>query len=548
MPITGSTLLARALAREGTDAMFFLMGAPILDAGKACAASGIRMIDVRHEQAAAMMAHAHARIRARPGVCMAASGPGTVNLAAGLANALIDGAPVIALGGASSIVDVDTGAFQEIDQVAVMRPVTKYAERVYEARRIPEYVRRSFARAMAGKPGPVYLDLPGDVLYQEVEAADVAWPDAPRVGNLSQPAATWDALDRLVLLLRQAKRPIIVAGSGALWSQAADELQCLVAATGIPFYTTPPARGLVPEDDANSFLGARSAAFAEADVVLVVGSRLNYVLGFGRPPRFSPTARFARIDIDPKEICCGGRIDLGIVGDAKTVLRQLCAQLPGDTMKAAYVDWREHLSALDAEHRRQQVSAPEREQVPIHPLRLCQEVRDFMDRDAILVADGQEILHYSRHVIASFVPGHRLGPGPFGALGVGVPFALGAKAAKPDKQVILLSGDGSFGLNALELDTAIRHRLPVLVVISLNGGWTADAGDQRAGRELGYTRYDKLAESLGCHGEFVRQPEDIRPALERAAHAVRDGQAAVVNVVTDSQARARTAPYARYAT
>jgi thiamine pyrophosphate-dependent acetolactate synthase large subunit-like protein len=211
MPNTGSAPLARALAREGTNTVFFLMGAPILDAGKACAAAGIRMIDVRHEQAAAMMAHAHARIRARPAVCMAASGPGTVDLSAGLANALIDGAPVVALGGASPIIDIETGAFQEIDQLAVMRPVTKCAERVHEARRIPEYVRRAFGQAMAGKPGPVYLDRPGDVLHQEVAATDVVWPDVPCAGSLSMPAATPGALDRLASLQRQAKRPIIVA-------------------------------------------------------------------------------------------------------------------------------------------------------------------------------------------------------------------------------------------------------------------------------------------------------------------------------------------------
>lgn len=548
MPITGSTLLAQALLREGGDSVFFLMGAPILEASKACAAVGIRMIDVRHEQAAAMMAHASARIRARPGVCMAASGPGVVNLASGLANALIDGAPVVALGGASPIADFATGAFQEIDQLAIMRPVTKSAERVHEARRIPEYVHRAFSRAMAGKPGPVYLDLPGDVLHQEVEAAQVEWPTTQRANDQPRAAATEKSLRQLVSLFRQARQPIVVAGSGAVWSQASDELHCLVGAASIPFFTTPPARGIIAEDDANSFPGARSVAFAEADFVLVVGSRLNYVLGFGRPPRFSASAKFARIDIDPEEIACGGQVDLGIVGDAKTVLRQLCAQLPANALKSAFSDWRQRLAAVDSEHRQVQEIAPERSQTPIHPLRLCQEVRDFMDRDAILVADGQEILHYSRHVIPAFVPSRRLGPGPFGTMGVGVPFAIGARAACPDKQVIVLSGDGAFGLNALELDTAIRHRLPIIVIISLNGGWTADAGDERAGRELGLTRYDKLAEALGCHGEFVREPADIRPALERAAQAVRGGQTAVLNVVTDAHARARTAPYARYAT
>jgi acetolactate synthase-1/2/3 large subunit len=548
MAMTGSTLLAQALLREGSDMVFFLRGAPILEASKACGVAGIRMIDVRHEQAAAMMAHACARVRFRPAVCMAASGPGTVNLASGLANALIDGAPVVALGGASPIADFATGAFQEIDQLAVMRPVTKGAERVYDPRRIPEYVHRAFVRAMAGKPGPVYLDLPGDVLHQQLEAAEVNSFVTRYADDLPRAAATEESLRQLVSLLRQARRPIVVAGSGAVWSQAGDELHCLVGATGIPFFTTPPARGIIAEDDANSFPGARSAAFAEADVVLVVGSRLNYVLGFGRPPRFSASAKFARIDIDPGEIACGGQIDLGLVGDARTVLRQLCAQLPADTLKAAYAAWRQHLSAINREHRQAQEAAPEREQAPIHPLQLCQEVRDFMDRDAILVADGQEILHYARHIIPAFVPGHRLGPGPFGTMGVGVPFAIGARAAKPDQQVIVLSGDGSFGLNALELDTANRHRLPIIVVISLNGGWTADAGDQRVGRELGLTRYDKLAEALGCHGELVREPADIRPALERAAQSVRHGQTAVVNVVTDSHARASTAPYARYAT
>jgi thiamine pyrophosphate-dependent acetolactate synthase large subunit-like protein len=548
MPVAGHTLLARALVREGTDSIFYLMGSPILDASKACGAAGIRMIDVRHEQAAAMMAHAYARVRARPGVCLAASGPGTVNLATGLANALIDCAPVIALGGASPISDFATGAFQEIDQVAVMRPVTKWAERVYEARRIPEYVRRAFAEALSGKPGPVYLDLPGDVLYREVEDAVVEWPDPPSYDRPSGPAATPQALQRLLVLLQQARHPIVVAGSGAFWSQASAELQCFVNATGIPTYTTPQARGLIPEDDPNCFPGARSLAFREADVVLLVGSRLNYVLGFGRPPRFSATTRFVRIDIDPHEIRCDDRVHLGIVADARTVLQQLCGMVAGKGYGTAYAEWRRELAAADADHRAAQQPELESDRAPIHPLRLCKEVREILDRNAILVADGQEILHYSRQSIPTFVPGHRLSPGPFGTMGVGLPFALGAKTAKPDAQVVVMQGDGSFGLNAMELDTAIRHKLPVLVVISLNGGWTADAGDARAGRELGCTRYDKLAESLGCHGEFVSRPDEIRSALQRAVQATQHGQAAVINVVTDSRARAQTVPYARYET
>jgi thiamine pyrophosphate-dependent acetolactate synthase large subunit-like protein len=247
MVMSGSELLAQALLREGSDMVFFLMGAPIMEASKACGVAGIRMIDVRHEQAAAMMAHASARVRSRPAVCMAAAGPGSVNLASGLANALIDGAPVVALGGASPIADFATGAFQEIDQVAVMRPVTKCAECIFEARRIPEYVHRAFARALAGRPGPVYLDLPGDVLHQELEAAQVEWPARRQANDLPRVAANDESLRQLESLSRKARQPIVVAGSGAVWSQAGDELRCLVDAAGIPFFAPPLRVGSFPK-------------------------------------------------------------------------------------------------------------------------------------------------------------------------------------------------------------------------------------------------------------------------------------------------------------
>jgi acetolactate synthase-1/2/3 large subunit len=548
MKISGNALLAEALVWQGTERLFFLMGAPILAASAACAATGIRMIDVRHEQAAAMMAHASARVLARPGVCLAAAGPGIVNLASGLANALIDGAPVVALGGASPIGEWDIGAFQDIDQLAIMRPVTKWAARVHEARRIPEYVHRAFAEALSGKPGPIYLDLPGDVLYETVEDAAVTRPSRPAVEAVVRPAAPAEAVAGLMELLRRASRPIVLAGSGVLWSRAAPELRRFVAATGVPCYTTPQARGVVPEDGPAMFPGARTFAFHEADLVLVVGTRLNYVVGFGRPPRFAAAATFVRIDIDPQEVACDGRAALGIVGDAKAVLDQLLEATPRQINPDRYAAWRDRLAAVEAEHREAQAAWLGSDQVPIHPLRLCREIGAFMRRDAILIADGQEILHYARQSLPSFVAGHRLNSGPFGTMGVGLPFAIGAKAAKPDMEVIVLHGDGSFGLNAMELDTSIRHRLPVLVVISLNGGWTAEGDAHRAGRDLGQTRYDRLAEALGCYGELVERPEDIRPALERARHAIDEGRTAVLNVVTDSRARAETDAYARYRT
>ncbi|MFN0300060.1 MAG: thiamine pyrophosphate-binding protein [Burkholderiales bacterium] len=544
----GNALLAQALRDQGVDTLFFIMGGPINDAANACIGSGIRLIDVRHEQAAAMMAQAYARVRAVPGVCMAASGPGTMNLTTGLANALIDCAPVVALGGSSALSEVGNGAFQEIDQIAVMRPVTKWAERVHEARRIPEYIDKAFRIAMAGKPGPVFLDLPADVLYADAEAQAVRWPRPLAKREIARAAVSSESLASLVDLLKRAERPIILTGSGVLWSQADEALRKFIEATEIPFYTTPQGRGVVPEDHRCFFGHARSKAFKEADLVLVVGTRLNYVFSYGRPPRFSASATLVRIDNDPEEAATSQHAALTITADARMALTQLHEAVASAGLPRRYSAWREILAQEEGKRSQVFEQSIATSAVPIHPLRLCKEIRDFISRDTILVVDGQEILNYGRQTIPSFRPGHRLNSGPFGTMGVGMPFGVGAKAARPDRQVVVLHGDGSFGLNAMELDTAIRHGLPVLVVISLNGGWTADPEQNKPGRNLGYTRFDKIAEALGGHGEYVERPEDIRPALERAAKAVAEGKTALVNVVTDWRARATTAAFTSYAT
>ncbi|MCH7888777.1 MAG: thiamine pyrophosphate-binding protein [Proteobacteria bacterium] len=548
MAINGSEILAKALEREGVDTFFFIMGAPMMLAENACIAAGMRPVDVRHEQAAAMMAHAYARLRNKPGICMAASGPGATNLLTGVAHAWADCAPVIAFGGSAPVATSGRGAFQEVDQLAMFKPCTKWAERVHHAKRIPELVNKAFREAMSGKPGPVYLDMPGDVLYQEIDESDVAWPEPWTAERSGRPEGASERIEEVIDLLASAECPVIVSGSGILWSQAAAELKAWVDATGIPFYTTPQSRGVIPEDHPLCYLTARSTAFREADVVMVIGTRMNYVIAHAAPPRFNAKAKIVRIDIDPAEIDTSPRLDIGIVGDARAVLGQLTRAADGRLSPDTYRAWRERLRGQNTSKQEAQAKVLHSDQTPIHPLRLCNEIREFLDRDAILVVDGQEILNYARQSIPSFAPGHRLNSGVFGTMGVGMPFAVGAKIAKPDKQVLVLHGDGSFGLNAMEFDTAVRHRVPVLVVISLNGGWTADPAKEKPGRDLGYTRYDKIAEALGGHGEFVEEPADIRPALERAAAALGDGKPALVNVVTDWKARATTAPFTVYTT
>lgn len=544
MAVNGSQILAQALQRQGVDNFFYIMGAPMLEVQRLCLDAGMRGIDVRHEQAAAMMAVAYARVTGRPTVCMGASGPGTINLTTGLAHALVDCAPVVALGGGSGLNMLGRGDFQEIDQVAVMKPVTKWAERVYDPKRIPEYLDMAFRIAQAGKPGPVFLDLPGDMLNTSVDMA----PEMRAAAVRPRAAGDSAAIAEAIRLLSQAKRPVILSGSGVLWSGASAELTALVDRFGIPFYTTPQGRGVVPEDHSHFYAAARSTALAETDCVLVVGTRLNYVFGFLEAPRFSAKAKVIRIDADPNELASSRPVDLAILGDAKTVLGQLLDAGKSRIDSGAFAAWRGTLAGKNTASLAKAEERLSTNQTPIHPLRLCKEVRDFIRRDAILVVDGQEILNYARQSIPTYVPGHRLNSGTFGTMGVGLPFALGAKVAKPGAQVVCLHGDGSFGLNAMELDTAIRHKIPVLVVISLNGGWTADPTREKPGRDLGYTRFDKMAEALGCFGTFVEKPEDIRPALERAQKAVDAGQTAVVNVVTDWQARATTAKFTFYST
>ncbi|MBI08067.1 MAG: hypothetical protein CMM55_00975 [Rhodospirillaceae bacterium] len=548
MALNGSQIIARALKRMGVDDFFFIMGGPMLLVESECIDQGLRAIDVRHEQAAAMMAHAYARLQNRPSVCMAASGPGVTNLITGVAHAWADCTPVIALGGSAPYSTKGNGAFQEIDQLAMMEPCTKWSERVYDPARIPELINKAFQQAMSGKPGPVYLDFPGDVLYRDVDEGSIIWPEPWTPSKRAKPQANEADVASIMAALEKAERPVIISGSGIQWGAAETKFQEFVEQAGIPFYTTPQSRGVIAEDHEFCYLTARSSAFREADLIMVLGTRMNYVIGHAAPPRFNADATLVRIDIDPTEIDTSPRVDIGVVADIKIALEQLIAACSGKITPTNYKSWRDRLAGTNASKVAEQEKVLANDAMPIHPLRLCKEVGDFLDRDAVLVVDGQEILNYGRQSIPTYTPRHRINSGCFGTMGVGLPFGVGAKVAKPDNQVLVLHGDGSFGLNAMEMDTCVRHKVPITVVISLNGGWTADPEGDKPGRDLGYKRYDLMAEAFGCHAEYVENPDEIRPALERAAEANAAGKPALVNVVTDHTARATTTAFTRYTT
>lgn len=531
--VTGSYLIARTLKEEGVDTLFYLMGGPDFDIVMSCQDLGIKTIDFRHEQAAAFAAHAYARVTGKPGVVTAASGPGTLNLLTGVYTASIDCAPMVILGGAGPVHEIGREAFQEVDQVSILKPICKAWHQPTQAARYPEIVSMAYRQASSDRPGPVYIDCGADVLYEEIEESDAVAPS--RAAKKSRPAGDPAAVKEAVDMLANAERPLIFAGGGVFFSGGAPELEQFVDTTSIPFYTAPMSRGLVPEDHVVSFPAARSTAMREADVILVAGTRLNWMMQYGR--RFAPDAKIIQIDIEESELGHNRDIELGIVGDAKAVLGQMVAEAeaqPSSFAGKLESPWISHLR--DTEDNRNERSAPtlNSEQTPIHPLRLCKEIREFLDRDAIVSVDGNEILHFGRQSIPTYVPGHRLNSGITGTMGVGLPYGIGAKIAKPDTQVLVLHGDGSMGMNSMELDTCVRHNIPVVTVISNNAGWTARTPDQRKpGRELGHTNYDGMARELGGYGERVEDPNDIKAALQRAFDS---GKPAVINVIVEPTA------------
>ena len=533
MEVEGSYLVARTLKEEGVEHLFYLMGGPNYEIVNNSEDFGIKAIDFRHEQAASMAAHGYARVTGKPGVTTAASGPGTLNLLTGQYTAWADCAPMITLGGAGPISDFGRDGFQEVDQVGVFEPVSKAVMRPTDPARYPEHVSSAFRIATSGRPGPVYIDMNEDVVYGKVEESEAVSPS--RAAGRARPAGDPDLIKQAVKMLSEASSPMVFAGGGVWWSQAYDELRVLVERMGIPFYTSPMSRGLLPDDHEMSFPAARSGAFRGADVVLVVGTRLNWMMTFGK--RIAPESKIIQIDILGSELGHNRSVDVGIEGDAKTVLQQMFDEAERTGFESmAKSKWIDTLRDADLSRRERVAPLENSDNRPIHPLRLCKELRDVMDRDAILAVDGNEILHFGRQSMPTYVPGHRLNSGPSGCMGVGLPYAIGAQIAKPDKQVVALHGDGSLGMNIQDFDTAVRHNLPIVIVVSNNEGWTARVeGIRKPGRELGFTRFDKVAEALGGHGELVEDPTDIQPALERAFAA---GVPAIVNVRTDPTARA----------
>jgi acetolactate synthase-1/2/3 large subunit len=525
----GGHLVARRLQAHGITKLFTLSGGHLFSIYDGCRAQGIDIVDVRHEQTAAFAAEGWAKVTRRPGVAALTAGPGVTNGMSAIASAQQNHSPMLVLGGRAPATRWGQGSLQEIDHLPFVAPLTKLAATPQRTSEIPSLIDAALGAAMMPHGGPAFLDFPLDIVFAEgAEEGDLV----PLLGRTIGAEADGEAFERTIALLRGARRPVIMAGTDLYWGHGEEALRALAEALRIPVFLNGLARGCVAADHELFFARARSAALRRADVALLIGAPMDFRLGFGAAfgeqtaivviDRAHPAHAYPRAV--QAELC-------GNVSDTLDGLRVACAGAGFDG------GWVSSLRRTEDEAR-----AGEREQLideraPLHPMRVYRELAQMLDRNAIVIGDGGDFVSYAGRMIDSYEPGCWLDPGPFGCLGSGPGYALAAKLAHPERQVVLLLGDGAFGFAGMEFDTLARHAVAVVGVMGNNGIWGLEKhpmesiyGYSVAAELTPQTRYDTVVEALGGHGELVRAPAELRPALERA-FAV--DAPALVNVLTD---------------
>ncbi len=534
--INGGQITARQLVAAGIDTVFGVVAGPMIELFAGAQEEGLRVIGCRHEENAAFMASAWGYQKRKPGVVIAGSGPAVTNTVTPMYVATASAMPLVVLGGSSYSATRGIGSFQEAQQMAFAAPACKATEQIDSTGRIAELLHLALGRAVSGRPGAVYLDYPGDVVARRIPENEAGL--RLRAPEIARPHPDPNAIDRVADLLAGARRPLVMVGKGAAWADAGEALTRLVG-RGIPYVTSPMARGVIPDDDPHFLNGARSAALAGADVILMVGGRFNWIFGFGRPPRYRSDVRIAQIDLVAEEMYSASDVEIGIVADAAVAAESLCRALDGRKISCE-PGWLAHLREQREHNEAALVGAMTSDSVPINPYRLVAEVRAVLGRDATLSVDGETIMGISRVLLPSYEARTRLNAGTTGCMGTGLPYALGAKLARPDRPSVAVLGDYAFGAAAMEVETAARVGIPAVIVVANNEGIAGHLlqdhmlppGSPPIASLLP-ADYEKMVEMVGGHAERVEQPEEIRPALERALSA---DQVALVHVRVDPKA------------
>jgi acetolactate synthase-1/2/3 large subunit len=534
MPLHGGKLAAKALKRAGVEAVFTLAGGHIMPLYDGCIDEDIKIVDVRHEQAAVHAADAWARCNpGKIGVAAITAGPGVTDGVTGVANAWRANSPILVIGGQGPFENLRRGSLQEMDHVGVMRPITKYADSVFQTHRIPEYIELAIRHAVSGIPGPSYLEIPMDIFMASVEDDQVSIPrirsESPRL------SPDRDQVREAIELLARSERPMLMAGTSVKWSRAAEEMNRFIGETHIPTYTNGMGRGTVPPDSQEFLNRSRREALKKIDCILLAGTLLDFRMRFGQT--IPADAKIIQLEMDATLIGQNRQTDVALVGNLACSFELLLEEMKNRGVHLDFSAWRDELRAVEEEAERKVEAALNSDETPIDPQRMCRDLRDWLETldDPIVIGDGGDIVATAAKILPVKREGAWMDPGPLGTLGVGMPFALAAQLANPGRRVVIVYGDGSFGFNGMEFDTAVRFNLPIVGVVGNDSAWGQMMRPQGAiyGWErleavlLNPTRYDRVVEALGGHGEHVTEPDEIRPALERAAAS---GMPALVNV------------------
>ena len=517
--ITGAEIVAQSLKTQGVGEVFGVVGLPVGPIAAGVQRAGLRYIGTRHEQAAAFAAQAAGYMNGRIGVALTVSGPGMTNAVTALGNAEANCWPMLLIGGSSSTELMNRGDFQEAPQVAAAQPFVKWAQQAQDVRLIPHLIANAVRTAISGRPGPVYLDMPGNVIDAKVDEAEVRWLE--RVPEPARSEAADADVAKALEALTSASNPLVVVGKGAAWSQAEHAVREFIDKTGLPFLPTPMGKGVVPDDHPLNVSAARTMALKNADVVFLIGARLNWIMHFGLPPRWREDLRVVQLDIEPEEIGTNVPTEAPLVGDAQAVMGQINGALDAEPWH--FEDSAEWLASLNAEvekKRKQNEELFTSDEVPMGYYRPLKILDDAMPRDAIFITEGENTMGVARTVINSYEARARLDAGTWGTMGVGPGFALAAQALNPGKRVVALEGDAAFGFGPAEVETAVRHKLPITWVIFNNngiGGGVAEIDESRPippNVMLPGSHYEKIIEAFGGKGYYCTTPAEVEAAVK----------------------------------
>jgi len=536
--MNGATLIAECLKFQGAEHMFGIVGIPVIPIAVMAQATGINYIGMRNEQAASYAAGAVGYLTQKPGICLAVSGPGMIHCIAGLANAWSNCWPMILIAGANDTDQNGMGAFQEAPQIESARPYVKYAARVHSADRIPFFIEQAYRASIYGRPGPVYLDIPGDVINAETQFNLAHLTKTP-----SPPIITADSasIREAIKLLSSAKKPLIIIGKGAAYARAEDEVNKFVNSTKIPFLATPMGKGVVSDLHPNSVAAARTDALLNAEVILLIGARLNWILHFGLPPRFSSDVKFIQIDICAEELSNNVRASVNLVGDARAVVHQLNDEYSKHPFTfPSNAPWIEFLQTKSIANKRVAESQMKDDTVPMNYYRAIREVYDNIPSDSMIISEGANTMDISRSILLNTLPRHRLDAGTFGTMGVGSGFCIAASAVCPSSKIVAVQGDSAFGFSAMELEVAFRYKMPMVIVIINNNGIYEGVSEFVDGCPpppnclTPSAHYEKFAEAFGGKGYFVTTPSELKVAI---IDALKQPLPCIVNVMIELQGK-----------